>query len=41
MNKDGSSKGGSAVSPTSSMWGKKGRGYPELAKDGKDKGGKK
>ena len=25
----------SPTAPTSSMWGKKGRGYPELAKGGK------
>lgn len=39
MNKDGSSSGGPVTAPTSSMWGKKGRGYPELAKGAK--GGKK
>lgn len=32
-----SSSGGSATAPTSSMWGKKGRGYPELAKKGSKK----
>ena len=39
MNQDGSSSGGTATAPTSSMWGKKGRGVPELAKG--SKGGKK
>lgn len=29
---DRTTSGGTATSPTSSMWGKKGRGYPELAK---------
>lgn len=29
------SSGGTATAPTSSMWGKKGKGLPELGKGGK------
>lgn len=35
MSNDTKNGTGRPTAPTSSMWGKKGRGYPELAKGGK------
>ena len=35
MSKERTSSGGTATSPTHGMWGKQGKGYPELAKGGK------